>query len=66
MDGAALYQELRLRYGSTMPRMMFVTAQSHSVDYARFLRATSVPVLAKPFTVDGLRTAVSRALAEGA
>jgi CheY-like chemotaxis protein len=46
--------------------MMFVTAQSHSVDYARFLRATSVPVLAKPFTVDGLRTAVSRALAEGA
>jgi CheY-like chemotaxis protein len=54
IDGAALYQELRLRYGSTMPRMMFVTARSHSLDYARFLRATSVPVLAKPFTVDGL------------
>jgi len=66
MDGAALYQELRLRYGSTMPRMMFVTAPSHSLDYARFLRATSVPVLAKPFTLDGLRTAVRRALGEGA
>jgi CheY-like chemotaxis protein len=46
--------------------MMFVTGRSHSLDYARFLRATSVPVLAKPFTVDGLRTAVRRALAEGA
>jgi CheY-like chemotaxis protein len=66
MDGVALYQELRLRCGSTMPRMMLVTGRSHSLDYARFLRATSVPVLAKPFTVDGLRTAVRRALAEGA
>jgi glycosyltransferase involved in cell wall biosynthesis/CheY-like chemotaxis protein len=65
MDGAALYQELRIRYGSTMPRMMFVTARSYSLDYARFLRATSVPVLAKPFTVDGLREAVRRALGEG-
>lgn len=64
MDGAALYQELRLRYGSTMPRMMFVASPSRSLDYARFLGATSVPVLAKPFTVDGLRMAVRRALAE--
>jgi two-component system NtrC family sensor kinase len=66
MDGAALYEELRLRYGSTMPRMIFVTAPSHSLDYARFLNATSMPVLAKPFTVDGLRAAVKRALGEGA
>ena len=66
MDGAALYEELRLRYGSTMPRMMFVTAPSHSLDYARFLMATNMPVLAKPFSVDVLRTAVKRALAERA
>lgn len=66
MDGAALYRELQVRYGSSMPPMMFVTAPSHSVDYACFLTATSVPVLAKPFTVDGLREAVRQALREGA
>ena len=66
MDGAALYEELRLRYGSTMPRMIFVTAQAHSLDYAGFLSATSVPVLPKPFTVDGLRTTVRRVLSEAA
>jgi CheY-like chemotaxis protein/glycosyltransferase involved in cell wall biosynthesis len=66
MDGAALYEELRLRYGSTMPRMIFVTAPSLSLDYARFLEVTRMPVLAKPFTLDGLRTAVKRALGEGA
>jgi CheY-like chemotaxis protein len=65
MDGAALYQELRLRYGSSMPPMIFVTARPHSLDYARFLRATSVPVLAKPFTVHRLREAVRQALGEG-
>ncbi len=63
-DGVALYEELRLRYGSTMPRMIFVTAQAQSLDYAGFLAATSVPVLPKPFTVDGLRTAVRRVLSE--
>jgi glycosyltransferase involved in cell wall biosynthesis/CheY-like chemotaxis protein len=66
MDGAALYQELRLRYGSRMPHMIFVTAPSHSLEYAGFLAATNVPVLSKPFTLDGLRKAVRRALKEGA
>jgi glycosyltransferase involved in cell wall biosynthesis/CheY-like chemotaxis protein len=66
MDGAALYQELRLRYGSRMPHMIFVTAPSHSLEYAAFLAATNVPVLSKPFTLDGLRKAVRRALEEGA
>ncbi len=66
MDGAALYQELRLRYGSSMPHMIFVTAPSHSLKYAGFLAATHVPVLSKPFSVDGLRKAVQRALRDGA
>jgi CheY-like chemotaxis protein len=66
MDGAALYEELRLRYGSTMPRMLFITAQAHSLDYAGFLSASSVPVLPKPFTLDGLRTTVRQVLSEGA
>jgi CheY-like chemotaxis protein len=66
MDGAALYQELRLRYGSTMPPMLFVTAPPHLLDHARFLSASNVPVLSKPFTVGGLQKAVRRALGEGA
>ena len=66
MDGASLYEELRLRYGSTMPRMIFITGQAHSLDYAGFLSATGVPVLPKPFTVDGLRTKVRQVLSAGA
>lgn len=62
MDGAALYQALRDKYGPAMPRMIFVTGQAHSLDYAGFLGITGVPVLAKPFTVDGLQKAVSQAL----
>ena len=65
MDGAALYEELWLRYGPTMPRMVFVTAQANSPDYEGFLAATCVPVLPKPFTVDGLRTLVKQVLSEG-
>jgi CheY-like chemotaxis protein len=48
MDGAALYQALRDKYGSAMPRMIFVTGQAHSLDYAGFLGIAGVPVLAKP------------------
>jgi len=62
MDGAALYQALRDKYGSAMPRMIFVTGQAHSLDYAGFLGIAGVPVLAKPFTVDRLQKAVSRTL----
>ena len=62
MDGAALFQALRDKYSSAMPRMIFVTGQAHSLDYAGFLGIASVPVLAKPFSVDGLQKAVSQAL----
>lgn len=65
MDGATLYQELRLRYGPSMPRMVFVTAQAHSLDYAGFLAGTRVPVLPKPFTVDGLQAVVKQVLSGG-
>ena len=62
MDGAALYQALRDKYGLAMPRMIFVTGQAHSLDYAGFLGITGVPVLAKPFTVDGLQKVVRQTL----
>ena len=62
MDGTALYQALRDKYGLAMPRMIFVTGQAHSLDYAGFLGIAGVPVLAKPFTVDGLQKVVSQTL----
>jgi CheY-like chemotaxis protein len=37
MDGAAFYQALQAKYGPAMPRMIFVTGQTHSLDYAGFL-----------------------------
>jgi CheY-like chemotaxis protein len=62
MDGAALYQALHDKHGPAMPRMIFVTGQAHALDYAGFLGVTAVPVLAKPFTVDDLRKAVTQVL----
>ena len=62
IDGAALYQALRDKFGPAMPRMIFVTGQAHSLDYAGFLGIAGVPVLAKPFTVDGLQKVVSQTL----
>jgi CheY-like chemotaxis protein len=62
MDGAALFQALRDKYSSAMPRMIFVTGHAHSLDYAGFLGIARVPVLAKPFSIDGLQKAVSQAL----
>jgi CheY-like chemotaxis protein len=62
MDGAALYWALQLRHGSAMPRIIYVTGQAHSMDYAGFLAASRVPVLSKPFTPDSLRQAVRQAL----
>ena len=47
MDGAALYWALQLRHGSAMPRIIYVTGQAHSMDYAGFLAASRVPVISK-------------------
>jgi len=65
MDGAALYQALQDKYGPAMPRMIFVTGQAHALDYAGFLGMTAAPVLAKPFTVEDLRKAVTQVLGMG-
>ena len=62
MDGAALYWALQLRHGAGMPRMIYVTGQAHSLDYAGFLAASQVPVLSKPFSPEDLRQAVRQAL----
>jgi CheY-like chemotaxis protein len=65
MDGAALYQALQAKYGPAMPRMIFVTGQAHALDYAGFLGIAAVPVLAKPFSVEDLRKAVTQVLGPG-
>jgi CheY-like chemotaxis protein len=65
MDGAALYRALQEKYGLAMPRMIFVTGQAHALDYAGFLGVAAVPVLAKPFTVEDLRKAVTQVLGMG-
>jgi two-component system cell cycle response regulator CpdR len=65
MDGAAFYRALHDKYGPAMPRMIFVTGQAHSLDFAGFLGMTAVPVLAKPFTVADLQKAVTQALGTG-
>lgn len=65
MDGAALYWALQLRHGSAMPRIIYITGQAYSMDYAGFLAASRVPVISKPFTPEDLRKAVRTALDEG-
>jgi CheY-like chemotaxis protein len=45
--------------------MIFVTGQAHALDYAGFLGVAAVPVLAKPFTVEDLRKAVTQVLGTG-
>ena len=62
MDGAAFYQALQAKYGPAVPRMIVVTGQAHSVDYAGFLGVAGILVLAKPFTVDDQQKAVGQAL----
>jgi CheY-like chemotaxis protein len=47
-----------------MPRIIYVTGQAHSLDYAGFLAASRVPVLSKPFSPEDLRSAVRSALSK--
>jgi two-component system NtrC family sensor kinase len=58
MDGQALYEEVQRDYPQVLKRIVFVTAQAHSSDYAPFLRTTGIPVIEKPFTLSQLRQMV--------
>jgi hypothetical protein len=46
------YWTIKLRRGSDMSRIIFVTEQAYSFDYAGFFAASSLPVLSRPFTPD--------------
>ena len=61
MDGPRFYRELKQRWPAALPRLIFMTGHAEDPDYARFIRETGVPVLAKPFTPERLRQAVQQA-----
>ena len=50
LDGPALYQALRERYGAAIPRVIFMTAYPGKTEFASFLADTGEPVLIKPFS----------------
>jgi len=60
MDGQALYEEVQRDHPQVLKRIVFVTAQAHSLDYGPFLRETGIPVIEKPFTLSQLRQAVTK------
>lgn len=66
LDGRGLYQEVERRWPHARRRLVFVTGYAESEEYDHFLRQSGVPVVAKPFTVAGLRDAVQRAVAVAA
>ena len=55
-----LYRELKERRPDALRRLIFMTGHVEDPEYAPFLRETSAPVLAKPFTPESLRQAVQR------
>ena len=59
LDGPGLYKALRAQYGQALPRVIFITGHADAEEYVPFLAETGDPVLAKPFSVEDLRTMVT-------
>jgi CheY-like chemotaxis protein len=66
MDGRAFYEEIQREYPRVLRRIVFVTAQAHSFEYAAFLRDSGIPLLEKPVTFQQLRKMVDRMVGQGA
>jgi two-component system NtrC family sensor kinase len=66
MDGRALYEEIQREYPRVLKRIVFVTAQAHSFEYAAFLRDSGIPLLEKPAMLQQLRNMVDRMVGPGA
>ena len=49
LDGPSLYEALRTRSRTTLPRVIFMTG--NAADYAEFLKGTTEPILEKPFNL---------------
>ncbi len=54
LDGVGLCQELERRRPDLLQRLIFITGAIDHPDYLSFLAQTSVPVLAKPFSLAAL------------
>jgi CheY-like chemotaxis protein len=66
MDGRAFYETIQREYPRVLKRLVFVTAQAHSFEYAAFLRESGIPLLEKPVTFQQLRKMVDRMVGQGA
>jgi CheY-like chemotaxis protein len=62
LDGPALYQALRKRYGAAIPRVIFMTAYAEKTEFARFLAGRGDPVLIKPFRATQILQLVQQVL----
>ena len=62
MDGRAFYGEVERIRPDTMPRVVFITGEADSPDYAQFLTAIGAVALTKPFNVEALQEVVAWAL----
>lgn len=59
LDGPALYEAIRaMRHTTTMPRVIFMTGDVGSGEFAAFLQGTTEPMLEKPFNLDVVRQVV--------
>jgi two-component system nitrogen regulation response regulator NtrX len=66
MDGQTFYDEIQRDYPRVLKRIVFVTGQAHSFEYAALLRDSSIPLLEKPVTLQQLRNMVDRVVGPGA
>ena len=64
LDGPALYEALRAMPRTSIPRVIFMTGNTGTADYATFLGGTTEPILEKPFHIDVVRNLVSVLLNE--
>jgi CheY-like chemotaxis protein len=55
LNGPALYDALRATPRTTLPRVIFMTGNAATGEYATFLRGTTEPMLEKPFSLDVVR-----------
>lgn len=63
IDGATLYAEVQAKWPTGGPRVLFLSGFANPAAYAPVLSRGGLPILCKPFSVDDLRSAVTRALA---
>jgi len=64
LDGLGLYREVEQEWPDLRRRMVFISGTLDQPEYQRFIEASGVPILSKPFDMDELRDLAERRLAE--